>query len=152
MDVQWLYALSVLYTCTYYSIHCDGGAFIIVCGVRYRGIVEEERPVSYWHTWTARLAFIIFFEVITCDSAIVNPWHTCAAGVVNVNPQHTCAAGVVNVNPQHTCAAGVVNVNPQHTCAAGVVNVNPQHTCAAGVVNVNPQHTCAAGVVNVNLW
>jgi hypothetical protein len=29
---------------------------------RFRGIVENERPISYWHTWTARLAFIIFFE------------------------------------------------------------------------------------------
>jgi hypothetical protein len=29
---------------------------------RFRGIVREQRPISYWHTWTARLAFIILFE------------------------------------------------------------------------------------------
>ena len=33
---------------------------------RFRGVVEDERPVAYWHTWTARLAFVIIFEVMSC--------------------------------------------------------------------------------------
>jgi hypothetical protein len=40
----------------------DGPCFNGAAMCRFRGVVREERPIAYWNTWTARLAFIIVFE------------------------------------------------------------------------------------------
>ena len=40
----------------YAVYHCS-------CTYRFRGIVRADRPIAYWDVWTARLIFIVVFEV-----------------------------------------------------------------------------------------